>query len=150
MLLLILGAGASFDSLPAILPRTGGALERFRPPLAAQLFENREHFANTLTRFIDARPVAPRLQTPSDGQSIEQVLEELRAEASEYPARHTQLAAVRFYLQTIIYETEQSWLSSNPAVLNLETLFDEIERKRKPEDDILIVTFNCKRSVVTW
>ena len=45
MLLVIFGAGASYDSVPFLSPAIGaGADEEFRPPLAKDLFGPRQHF----------------------------------------------------------------------------------------------------------
>jgi hypothetical protein len=54
MLLVIFGAGASYDSIPTYPPGThiptGDTLNKFhRPPLANELFENRPVFAEAIT-----------------------------------------------------------------------------------------------------
>lgn len=60
-MLVILGAGASYDSIreyPAPGPGVAemGALRSWRPPLASQLFENRDSFFDVINRNPLARP----------------------------------------------------------------------------------------------
>jgi hypothetical protein len=96
MLLVIFGAGASYDSDPARPPET--VKDDRRPPLADQLFDNREKFAEALTYFPECKPIVPLLRGTGE---VEQRLEQLRDEAISappYPERLRQLAAVRGYL----------------------------------------------------
>src|SRR5207247_9160964 len=97
MLLVILGAGASYDSLPAYWPRNLGEFEE-RPPLADELFDNRAIFGEAMTGFAMVQPIVPLLQR-RHGQSLERRLQELAQEASDYPARYQKLMAVRYYIQ---------------------------------------------------
>src|SRR6266571_5151475 len=60
MLLVIFGAGASFDSAPTYPPGAnvlgGDRLNNFhRPPLANELFENRPVFAEAITRLPECQ-----------------------------------------------------------------------------------------------
>lgn len=80
MLMVVFGAGASYDSYPSIRPPTGfllpGLSERFadvRPPLASQLFSDRDAFAKVTTVFPDCRPVIPFVRHITHS-SVEQVL----------------------------------------------------------------------------
>ncbi len=62
MLLVIFGAGASFDSAPTYPPGAnvlgGDRLNNFhRPPLANELFENRPVFAEAITRLPECQPI---------------------------------------------------------------------------------------------
>src|SRR5260370_475202 len=65
MLMVIFGAGASFDSCPTYLPGAqvpmSGDQARlnklYRPPLANELFENRPLFAEAIDRFPECRTI---------------------------------------------------------------------------------------------
>ena len=78
MLLVIFGAGASYDSIPTYPPGThiptGDTLNKFhRPPLANELFENRPVFAEAITYLPECAPIVPRLRSLK-GESLEAAL----------------------------------------------------------------------------
>jgi hypothetical protein len=146
MLLVILGAGASYDSVPAYPPdestQTPG-----RPPLADGLFENRPIFHEGMARFPSLHPIAPLLQR-RHGLSLEQKLQELVREAQEYPVRHKQLMAVRYYLQYIFWRGEDEWLREVAGyVTNYRALLDQIDRWRNDDQPVCLVTFNYDRLI---
>lgn len=96
MILVILGAGASYDSVPAKLPDEAAYVrERLpsRPPLADELFLDINPFAAALERFEDCHQIVTYLRKPDKGRTIEQKLELLRAEEADDPKRKRQLAA---------------------------------------------------------
>ncbi len=109
MILVIFGAGASYDSVPALPPHDYGDLES-RPPLAKDLFLNRGLLAEALSRFPQCHPIVPYLRKPSEGKTIDQILEGLQNEAEEDPVRKRQLVAVRYYLHFMIWECERAWI----------------------------------------
>src|SRR2546429_7337439 len=112
MLMVILGAGASFDSLPA-QARTGpgAAFPHFpeRPPLADELFDNRPNFGEAMYKFRYCQRIVPMLQRRY-GKSLEQRLQELADEATDYSARAQQLMSIRYYIQYILWNSEDGWL----------------------------------------
>src|SRR5438874_2162716 len=123
MLMVIFGAGASYDSNPSWHP--GGTNDHAaRLPLANGLFSIR--FADERRQFERMLPIVPFLETTPSGMTIEQRLEELQADAERDPERHRQLAAVRFYLHSMIWGCEQRWLDELRGVSNYKTLLDEI------------------------
>src|SRR5262245_25692730 len=77
VLLVIFGAGASYDSVPglppppapypALRPIVGGLTrpEIHRPPLANQLFDDRPGFVEVMARFPDCIPLVPQLRKPA-------------------------------------------------------------------------------------
>src|SRR5260370_2316580 len=153
MLMVVFGAGASYDSVP-FLPPDKPPLEpvspislarpRYdRPPLADQLFETRPEFQKAMLRFQKCLPVIPYLQDP--GATVERVLEKFQAEANEYPERHRQLAAIRYYLHFVLWELEHRWDKVAQGVTNYRTLLDQIQRWRKPEQQVCLATFNYDR-----
>src|SRR5829696_3559817 len=105
MLLVIVGAGASYDSVSTFPPDSShhtyfSLREDDRLPLANQLFAfgSREEFARDAASFPQCRPIIPSLENSEGGIAVEGVLQWLQDEADEYPERHRQLAAIRFSL----------------------------------------------------
>jgi SIR2-like domain len=146
MLMVIFGAGASYDSVPTYPPGThidtGDALNNFhRPPLANELFENRPVFADAITRFPACQPIVPRLRRLK-GETLEAALQDLQARAIDYPRGLQQLAAVRYYLQYILWQCSIAWRGIAQGVTNYKTLLDQIERTHRKNDPVCIVTFN--------
>lgn len=143
MLMVVFGAGASFDSVPAYPPPEWFANYEDRMPLANELFANRTQFVHALAHFPRCLPIVPYLRDRGDGVAIERVLQGLQDEAADYPERHKQLAAVRYYLQFMLWECEYRWnRDTAQGVTNQKTLLDQIERWRKPGEQVCLVTFN--------
>ena len=146
MLLVIFGAGASYDSVPFLSPAIGaGSNEEFRPPLAKDLFGPRPFFLNSMGNIPKMRPIVPWLAQPPGGRSVERVLQDLQEEATDYPERHCQLAAVRYYLQLVLWGCDAQWNNFSQGVSNYTTLLDQIRRWRKPQEQVCLVTFNYDR-----
>ena len=159
MLLVILGAGASYDSVPTYPPSAQERLQRElrtplagymadRLPLADELFDfaRRKEFAREASHYPQCQPILPYLENREDGLTVERELQRLQDEATEYPQRHKQLAAIRYYICSVIYSCEQRWHQHNVAnSTNQKTLLDHIERWRKPDECVCLVTFNYDR-----
>jgi hypothetical protein len=81
VLLVVLGAGASFDSLDPgkHLPLD----ESKKPPLADELFHPR--FQATFREFPQLTGIVDRLRNIPDGTTLEHVLEDLQEAANRYP-----------------------------------------------------------------
>lgn len=142
MLMVVFGAGASYDSVPSCPPnRLTAAKFPDRPPLAAQLFDDRKFFVEAISRFPRCQPIIPYLRKPTN-RTVEQVLEELQSEADKYPERHCQLAAIRYYLHFMLWGCQQGWNIVASGVTNYKTLLDQIEHRRKPDEPVCLVTFN--------
>jgi hypothetical protein len=141
MLLVIFGAGASYDSVPQ-----GGSFHQsdYRPPLAQQLFEDRQFFGEVIDHFPRCRPSIPRLRTAVQaGLLAEATLETLLEEATQYPERHNHLSALRFYLRDILWECGDQWLRSCHGLTNYVILLDRLAQWRsKVSEQIRLVTFN--------
>jgi hypothetical protein len=146
MLLVVFGAGASFDS-SADFPFRNHAddlhFEVNRPPLAKDLFALRSFFGQTLERYREIKPIVHRLR-PTGGRALEEELQILKSEADKYPTRHRQLAAMRFYLREIIMECDQKWQGWTRGVTNYASLFDQLLHAiaRGAERPIVLATFN--------
>ena len=101
MLMVVFGAGASYDS---VLSRPPWEYSRerlhYRPPLANELFGTTDEYRDAITRFPKCKPILPRLQgVVRQGGSVEVELERLQEEADAGDwERYKQLAAVRYYL----------------------------------------------------
>lgn len=76
MLMVVLGAGASYDSVPSYPSRVGGyASMSERLPLAKDLFDNRPEFSDVMQRFPRCQPIVPYVRNPPPDRTVEQVLE---------------------------------------------------------------------------
>lgn len=139
MLLIVVGAGASFDSDPRRRANGPATLEGNRPPLADQLFDDRELFSQMLRQFPGCQPIIPYLHD-RNGRSIEEMLAILQDEKSAH--RASQLAAIRWYLRMMIGICTERWYAETYGVLNHKTLLDQIEHHGRPYDGVCIVTFN--------
>lgn len=91
----------------------------------------------------NAVPTVPYLRDRGDGIAIERVLQGLQEEAADYPEQHKQLAAVRYYLHVMLWECEaRRNENAMQGATNQKTLLDQIERWRKPDEQVCLVTFN--------
>jgi hypothetical protein len=148
MLLVIFGAGASYDSVPSrppkFYPRHKGEDLQSRLPLADELFSDGITTIGEIEKFSKCQPIVPYLQSRGL-KSIEAVLENLRDEASGSQRRSQQLAAIRYYLQFMLSRCEQTWKNHvMKGISNYKTLLDQIEvhmgkGRREP---VCFVTFN--------
>lgn len=143
MLMVVFGAGASYDSVPSCPPEQSVHSYAERPPLADQLFDDRPEFINAMKSFRDCLPIIPLLRHRRNGLSVEQVLQSLQAEAHDYPKRYKQLAAIRYYLQFMLSVCDMWWdVNVAKGITNHVTLLDQIERWRKADEQVCLVTFN--------
>ena len=147
MLMVVFGAGASYDSCPTHpAPESefhGDRHADCRLPLGDKLFEERDLFFPILEQFPRALDVVPRLRHLLPGTNVEAVMEALRAEAEANPRRHRQLAAIRYYLQWAIWDCESEWhRRAAHGVTNYRSLLDLIDLKRKRDEMVCLVTFN--------
>ena len=150
MLMVIFGAGASYDSAPfrplnKYPPRHGGLpnFYQYRPPLSKELFDDRPPFNEWLNRFRwRIGSVLLDLRNAPEVSSVEHELERLNEEAQTHPERHWQLAAVKFYLLYMIQGCEGEW-ANNPQIgaTNYASLLGQIQTHRAGER-LCLVTFN--------
>lgn len=147
MMMVIFGAGASYDSVPSRPPSNHNrtALPS-RPPLADELFLDTGFFATSLRAFPKCLPIVPYLQAHDSEVTIERRLEVLQAEGESDPQRKRQIAAVRFYLHFMIAECERQWNEVAGGVTNYVTLLDQLRRCRG-NNPVLLATFNYDRLI---
>src|SRR6266404_7192809 len=142
MLTVIFGAGASYDSNPSRQPgKASVAAEAYRPPLANELFGDRELFSAAIARFERIHPIIPRLRH-LEGGTVEGELQRIQAEASADPERNCQLAAVRYYLQEMLWDCETQWRMEAKGISNYKSLLDRIRHRRHADEEIYLATFN--------
>ena len=151
MLLVVFGAGASFDSVhdlpahqiyPALRPSLPeGHFENDRPPLANQLFDNRTQFVSAMARFPACLPLIPMLRKP--GIVVERELARIQAQAEHYPQVYKELAAIRYYLHFAIWECQLKWQRRHSGITNYATFLRELDRWRGAfNQKVCLVTFN--------
>ncbi len=140
MLMVIFGAGASYDSasdfLAAVYPRNTGP-GQYRPPLAEGLFEQTRFFRDIADKYSHCQPLIPEL-APRSGKivSIEEQLHEIQQTADDIA--HSQIMAVRYYLKDLIQNCQIQWLEHVTRVTNYRALLNQIRRS----SPVCFVTFN--------
>jgi hypothetical protein len=147
MMMVIFGAGASYDSVPSRPPLTWGRDQLpTRPPLARDLFLPEGICSEALRRFAQCKPIIPYLQQHDPSRTIEQRLEILQSESEQDAERKRQLAAVRWYLQFVVSQFDIEWTSVSQGVTNYVTLLDQL-RRCGGMSPVLLVTFNYDRMI---
>ncbi len=143
MIMVIFGAGASYDSVPfrppLHYPRNALAS---RLPLAGELFLDSGIFQKQLVRYPQCHPIVPYLQSPGANDTIESTLEKLQLRSETDVIRKRQLAAVRFYIRDVIWECQQAWDQVAAGVTNYLTLLDQLRTSVPAGEVIALVTFN--------
>lgn len=156
MILVIFGAGASYDSVPSRPPRdyprppSGTEIPGIssRPPLANELFlDTNSAFVDSISKFQQCYPIVPLLQKLPVDKTLEQVLETLQSEAEDDVERKIQLAAVRYYLHMFIRLSEDRWTQVSHGITNYVTLLDQLRRSRSAGEPVCLVTFNYDRMI---
>jgi len=143
MLMVIFGAGASYDSVEAVRPNVGTARDyQDRPPLADELFQDRPRFTEMMTRYRDCVPLISRLRTREGGLSVEEMLGRLWDAAPTYGARYRQFAAIRFYLHAMMWVCQLRWRDTSRGITNHVTLLDLIDQWLPRYERVCLVTFN--------
>lgn len=143
MLMVIFGAGASYDSVsPAdLVPRVDPAL---RPPLAKDLFANGPVQGDAINRYQQVRAVVPRLRAAStEGPTIERELEAIQAEAKSMPTHYQILVALRYYFRHLLHTCGSEWHKFANGVTNYVRLLYRLEQWRvRSKSDVCLVSFN--------
>jgi SIR2-like domain len=158
MLMVILGAGASYDSSQAyrpLKPISGGQQnfgipvprlgegEPWRPPLAKDLFLDRHRtLSEIVTKYPKLTHILPYLREPSEGRSVEQVLEELQTQSGNSQETRRELASVRFYLCDLLQKVTEEWSKRTDGVTNYGPLIRDILQFNRSNEEVCLVTFN--------
>jgi hypothetical protein len=139
MLMVIAGAGASFDSSAEYPTNTHPEI---RPPLANQLFEKIGVRAEVRALYKQMDALIPLLLSHHE-RTLEETLQQVQAEAATNPIRAVQLAAVRCYLHTLFQRISEKWLGQTSEITNYLSLFDRIAHyKQHVTEPVCVVTFN--------
>jgi len=143
MLMVILGAGASYDSSAHRLPTDpeDSKKQGNRPPLANYLFQIRKEFQPAWDQFPQIHGLAATLM-PHGNRSVEETLQRYRDQAKDDPQRLGQLLAVRYYIQTVFRSTLPGWLSEVGGFTNYEALLEQIRHHHRGDEPVLLVSFN--------
>lgn len=145
MLMVVFGAGASYDSVPGRSVKQGfprGSLN-YRPPLADELFADSPEFVDPIKRFPMLHRLLPRLRHIPEGRTVEAELGRLQAEGVDDPERVRQLAAVRCYLHYLIWDFTRRWEDEVAhSATNYKTLTEDIRRWLRHGNRACLVTFN--------
>jgi hypothetical protein len=145
-LVIILGAGASYDSVDVdqVTASRFGELTRYRPPLAKDLFEPREWYGSIVDSFPDCRPAVHELRLRiRRGENVETALATMKVEAETYPDRGRHLAAIRFYLRMLLDMSTQKWSAMSNGITNYLSLVDRVNRWTfETGHDATFITFN--------
>jgi len=138
----IFGAGATYDSVPSSPATSDDIFAKVgpRPPLTKHLFLDR--FNAILAQYPQCRPIVPYLKQISEASSIEQELEKLQSEGREYAERFRQLAAITFYLQDMIAQTQRQWESISQGITNYRTFIDQVLHHMANIGKVCFITFN--------
>jgi hypothetical protein len=146
MLMIIFGAGASYDSVPRDPASKqlfmGSHVRYFRPPLANDLFADRANFIDILDRYDACKPIVPLLHGIPEDKTIEDKLSELEAETKGNSRRRAQIVAIRFYMRDVLKECEFKWLQQHHHMTAYATLLDHLYNLKAFDDEVCFVTFN--------
>jgi hypothetical protein len=142
MLMVILGAGASHDSMhPDIAAGMESGARQLKPPLARDLFDNRPIFNDFVKRFgCDDLAVTLRAVIRNPEKNLEEELERLRGRVSD-PRIASEMVGLRFYLQAITGECS-AWGEKAGGLTNYGALARHIALTIPEDEDVCFVTFN--------
>ena len=161
MLMVVFGAGASFDSSLEFLPPYPRVARQnvgpsqsltyldpeqpWRPPLTNDLFRNdNDKFGNIVERYARLHGILPFLRQPQN-DSVEQQLELYLNQASADQERARQLLSVRYYLHDLFRTVSDNWLSATNGVTNYAMLLEQIRHANTASEPVCLVTFNYDR-----
>jgi hypothetical protein len=152
MLLVIFGAGASYDSVYHRPPPEAqfstnvarvqrfGSYEESRPPLANQLFDDRPLFVEIMQTYPACKPLVNLLR---GDVRVEQQLAKFEEQTKTFPERKRQLAAITYYLHNMLWRCQSFWANEHRGITNHLTFLDAIERWRYENgEQVCFVTFN--------
>lgn len=167
MLMVIFGAGASYDSSPDFPPpdpshMAPGAIagafssavppsvpfppdprEAWRPPMTNNLFFDADNkFGSIVLAYPRLRGILPFLRRPQSGRSIEEQLELYLDESSTDQERTRQLFSVRYYLHDFFRVISEEWLKHTNRVTNYAVLIDQIRHLNTAGEPVCLVSFN--------
>jgi hypothetical protein len=138
--LIVFGAGASYDSIRKLVPLApGGPVDR--PPLASELF--REQYDSYVQKHPACGPLVAHLRALPGTANLEAELDRIqRDEAPSSGLRRREVVSLRYYLRDVLRDAAQ-FERHAPAQTNYHLLVEQLvlwqERTGNP---ISFVTFN--------
>jgi hypothetical protein len=135
-LMVIFGAGASYDSCSSFPPETRQIHEPWqRPPLAKELFLPVPQFRVVSQQYSRLQPLLAYLESQ---ENVEEILEEFRTKAEKDTECRSQLMAIQYYLRQVIRSCQRSWTEHTYGASNYKTLLDQVRSYPR----VCFVTFN--------
>ena len=143
MLLIIFGAGASFD---AVDPDVAYFSRKFQPPLASDLFGKRSDFNSFANSVPQVKNIIQVLrQAAAEKKDVEDELERLSTRP-RLDQRARELLGLRFYIHHVMVECSNwapdDWTNYRAMAYALDSWQAEVDDRSR---DVLIVTFNYDR-----
>jgi hypothetical protein len=143
MLMVIFGAGASYDS-DAKRPVDDGPQHNSRPPLTEHLIDERHRrVANEYPASISVIDYVQQNLAEDSPSSLETILAQYAARADNSPACRKALVAFRFYLCRLITNATYEWLrDTHGLTIYLSLLNQLLEWQETSGESVQLVTFN--------
>jgi hypothetical protein len=139
MLMVIFGAGASYDAIP-------GRDWAWRPPLAKALCAVGPDYAEYIRQFPKCSPIIQhmRLMSQSEDFNLERELALFNAECEADPVRSQHIAAFLFYIHGLISTCSRQTITfSRTFPSNYLELLDNIRRWHvHAHEPVIMITFN--------
>lgn len=145
MLIVIFGAGASFDSVD---PQDFVGIDpRFQPPLTNGLFRDVPHYNEALDLYPQFSGLISWLRRVGrENRNLEQELLSLRNRAEGQHADEralVQLAAIRYYLRRVLFISGELWSYMSHGATSYATLLERIRRWHlRTDEPVSFITFN--------
>ena len=142
MLMVIFGAGASYDSCSSFplykWPRDGTAWHR--PPLAKELFLPLDQYRDISKNYRQCQYLFSDLE---GRENVEEILERFRLEAETDPQRAQQLLALQYYIRDVVSHSQRAWTTYTRGVSNHQKLLDHARKW----SNVCLVTFNYDKLI---
>jgi hypothetical protein len=139
VLLIVFGAGASYDSIPQYPPPY---TDQNRPPLANELFDPR--FNGLVARYHYLHPLISRLREAARMNiPVEEELEAINLEVARDEDTIRELLSVQSYLRDVVHGTTTAWIEKYAFVTNHAALLRNVRQEARTLGfAVNFVTFN--------
>jgi hypothetical protein len=149
MLMVVFGAGASFDCIPEANLGLGmmGQKDELRPPLTDGLFDLRRRLVLDAAQDFDTQGaliMELRAVVSAAEGSVEEELQRhlARAEKGDENMRRG-LLALRYFIRQVVSRSTSAWAQLAGQQTNYRSLLAKIDRQRMDAgEEVLLVTFN--------
>ena len=155
-LMIIFGAGASHDAIPAqVVDEYSSAqwgspnyarFRWFQPPLARDLFKSQPEFDEAIGLYGPAGALIRDRLRPwvQQGRDLEILLDTISREAPRSRTVRRELIALRLYLRRTLWRCSEEWAKAAPAQSNYHVVLQKAVRwqERTRAAKISLVTFN--------